>query len=519
MRSPLDLGLPAKFAKWRPYQRDAMLTVAAAGDGDDGLNMPTGSGKSAVYMALAKLLEARVVILTSTKGLQDQLAEEFPYAVDIRGQSNYDCELELPAKVGVDQAVCHLGVPCALKGGACAYFAAYRRAIKAKTVVTNYPYWLSVHEYAEGLGGFDLIICDEAHNSLDKLSDHLSTRVTDREIDAFLSQRKPSSRKKRDWKSWALSELAILEPKLETETRELRRRSQNRSMMRRVHEIRRVVKKLKEVENIAESSQRWVYEEGDTLSWTPVWPGRGSWTLFRDIRQRVLVSATLIPKTMDLLGLRDYRFIEYPSTFPVENRPVIHLVSGVRMRYDTSRSELRAWVDKIDQIIKFRLDRKGIIHTVSYARRDFLLDHSRYRGYMITHARRDTRRKVQEFKRMKGPAILVSPSMDTGYDFPYTECEYQIISKIPFPDSRSPVLAARHKDDKEYGKYVAMVTMVQAAGRGCRAADDRCQTFIVDDQADWFVRRNKKFAPKWFLDSYQPNVMATPPPLPKLEER
>ena len=64
-----------------------------------------------------------------------------------------------------------------------------------------------------------------------------------------------------------------------------------------------------------------------------------------------------------------------------------------------------------------------------------------------------------------------------------------------------------------------MVTMVQAAGRGCRAADDRCQTFIVDDQADWFVRRNKKFAPKWFLDSYQPNVMATPPPLPKLEER
>lgn len=518
MRSPQSLGLPAKFDRWRPHQLDATMTIAASGDGFDGLNAPTGSGKSAIYMSVARLLEPgdRTVLLTSTKGLQDQLHREFPNVVDIRGQSNYQCEIERPARVTVDEAVCHLGIPCALKGKGCTYFDAYRRAITAGTAVTNYSYWLSVHEYAEGLGGFNFMVCDEAHNALDELGNHLSTHISDRDIDAFMDKSRPEEGK-REWGLWASRQLMGLEPKLLAEVEDLKRHSQNRSLLRRVHDLRSIVKKLKDVRDVSSSPERWVFEGERGLTWTPVWPGRGSRNLFRGIRKVLLVSATLTPKTLDLLGVpKDRRFIEYPSVFPVANRPVIHLRTGVRLRYDTDRAGLKAWLDKIDQVLQFRLDRKGIIHTVSYARRDYIMENSRHRGYMMTHDRRDTRAKVAEFKRSKAPAVLVSPSMDTGWDFPYKEAEYQIIAKVPFPDSRSPVLEARSKDDPDYSHHVTMTTLVQMAGRGCRAVDDRCQTFIVDDQIDWFMRKYKKFAPKWFLDSYQSNMTVTPKPLPLL---
>jgi Rad3-related DNA helicase len=412
----------------------------------------------------------------------------------------------------VDEAVCHLGVPCYLKGGGCHYFDAYRRAIVGSEVVTNYSYWLSVHEYAEGLGGFDFMVCDEAHNALDELGNHLSTHISDWEIDAFMHKTRPDDTPD-GWDEWASKQLISLEPKLNVELMDLRRHPQNRSLLRRIHDLRRVVKKLHEVQDIATSPGQWVFEGDKALTWTPVWPGRGSVALFRGVRRVLLVSATLTRKSMDLLGLTGYEFLEYPSTFPIANRPVIHLATGVALRHDTDRAGLKAWADKIDQVIQFRLDRKGIIHTVSYARRDYLLTNSRYRGYMISHDRRNARAKVEEFKRSGVPAILVSPSMDTGYDFAGDHARWQIVAKVPFPDSRSPVLEARTKDDREYAMHVTMTTLVQAAGRIVRAEDDWGETFIIDDQASWFLRKYRKFAPRWFLDALRLDVMVTPPPL------
>lgn len=511
MRTPRDLGLPAKFAGWRPHQRDAVLTIASSGDGYDALNAPTGSGKSAIYASIAALLEGRTIILTSTKSLQSQLVEEFRSYADIRGQVNYPCELE-HGRIQVDEAICHFGVPCALKGGGCTYFDAYRRAIGARVVITNYAYWLSVHEYGEGLGGFDFMVCDEAHNALDEIGAHLSTRITDQEIDAFLERTRPQGGRK-EWHAWASSQLLQLEPKLAIEIEDLKRRGSNRSLLRRIHDLKRVVKKLHEVQAIAESSQRWVHEDKDSLTWTPVWPGRASQVLFRGIKKVLLVSATITPKALELLGLSDFRFHEYPSTFAIANRPVVHLRTGVKLRHDTDRLGLKTWLDKIDQVIQFRFDRKGIVHTVSYARRDYILENSRFRGAMITHGRRDARFKIEEFKRAKAPAILVSPSLDTGIDLPYDQARWQIISKVPFPDSRSPVHAARHEDDPDFGMHEAITTLVQASGRIVRAPDDFGETFICDDQILWVVPKYRRFFPRWWLEAYRPNVMVTPPPL------
>ncbi len=41
---------------------------------------------------------------------------------------------------------------------------------------------------------------------------------------------------------------------------------------------------------------------------------------------------------------------------------------------------------------------------------------------------------------------------------------------------------------------------MQAAGRGTRSSQDRCEVFIIDDQWKWLWRKAKKLdlAPKWF---------------------
>jgi Rad3-related DNA helicase len=105
--------------------------------------------------------------------------------------------------------------------------------------------------------------------------------------------------------------------------------------------------------------------------------------------------------------------------------------------------------------------------------------------------------------------------MTTGVDFPYDQCRYQIIAKVPFPDTRNKVMAARTKEDPTYAHYIAMQTLVQMSGRGMRAADDACETIIVDDHAKWFIPKWRIFAPRWFMESFM-SVNMVPRPI-KLE--
>jgi ATP-dependent DNA helicase DinG len=122
---------------------------------------------------------------------------------------------------------------------------------------------------------------------------------------------------------------------------------------------------------------------------------------------------------------------------------------------------------------------------------------------MSRHASRDAQSVVDLFKRMRAPRVLVSPSMETGWDFPYDECRYQIIAKVPFVDTRSAVIRARHKSDKKYLNYVVALTLIQMVGRGMRASDDWCETLIIDDNIRWFWAAAREFFPAWFRAAYK----------------
>jgi len=191
----------------------------------------------------------------------------------------------------------------------------------------------------------------------------------------------------------------------------------------------------------------------------------------------------------------------------------------VKVDFRTDASMERMLIARHDQIVRARQDRKGITHTVSYKRRNMLIEGSEFAKKMVIHDSRTAKSAVEQFKAAGPGALLVSPAMTTGYDFPMTACEYQIILKIPFPDSRSPVVKARTAADKDYPAYIAMQELVQAVGRGMRSMDDQCEVFVLDDNASWFMSKYRHFAPAWFLQAYRrvETIPLSPPALATME--
>lgn len=501
---PVELGLPSHFRAWRPGQESHVWELLLSAQRFSALVLPTGSGKSLTYAAWATIDAGRTAILTSTKGLQDQLSADYGALLgwaEVRGQSNYPCAADTRRTAG--EGVCHTGAECPFRDAGCLYYDALRVASRAKVVVTNYAFWLYANQHGQGIGKFDNLILDEAHSVPEEVSEFLSCYVSQRDLDLFRVGPPPTH----GWGEWADFLLRLVRAELD-----LCRHKENPrpADIRHYRELARQLTTLRSA-----SGDAWVLEAlPKGYRWDLVWPGPyAEQLIYRNTPRVLLVSATIRPKTLDLLGVRaeECDWFESDSLFPLRRRPVIW-VPTARIDYKSDAETLARWASRIDEAIKPRLDRKGIIHSVSYQRREYLRRASAYSQFFYCHDdAKGIRNTVAEFKAVSAPAILLSPSVTTGFDFPYRTCEYQILPKVPFP-SPSTVLRARTKVDPLYLYYVAMVDVVQMVGRGMRASDDQCETLIVDDHWSWFLRRYRAFAPKWFLKACKTSQTVPAPP-------
>lgn len=550
--NPADLGLPPHFARFYPEQLDTALAIASSDKRFFVDAAPTGFGKSLMYMAVAQMLDARAVVLTSNKGLQQQLSTDFaPIGlVDIRGQSNYPCQMLDQSKGphGCDLGPCHHGTVCNLhprydfyKPG-CDFYDALKRAQASRLLVTNYDFWMAANRYMEPgiLGQRDLLILDEAHDAPDKLADFCGLTFTREECKSLLeSDLPPVEDGAEAWAAWAAMYLPALRRELKEQQEHA---SEDPETLKKMSDLAGKLEFLMETRKWERSepsepkvdmpgvSNDWVAEYGfnnKSAIFSPVWAHRyAERFLFVGVPKVLLVSATILPITASYLGVRDQDsiFREHQSGFHPERRP-IYIIPAANISKRAGDVEYRSWMVKIDQIIGDRLDRNAIIHTVSYKLADYIIENSVHRDRMdwckrerYGWGREPARDVVDRFKVRKTPGILVGPSFDTGFDFPYEQCEYQIIAKVPFIDSTSLVVQARSKADKRYLNYVAALRLVQMSGRGMRASDDRCETFIVDGNIEWFLRAAKSLMPKWFRAAIK-YVDSIPKPLPKITHR
>lgn len=479
MKSPRELGLP--FDDWRPGQRLAIRTAVTSKTPVTVIQSPTGSGKSTIAAAILRLADQRGFILTSTKGLEDQYSSTFEFLFDIRGMSNYRCLAarqefarmftRVKRTVMCDDGPCRSGHVCSLKERGCLYFDATREAVATQTGLTNYAYWLAMRRYGRGLGALNYLICDEAHALPEELMavNQIQIPLSLLALDARL----PRTVKR--WRQWAEAKADEQKPKgdLPLDAKAKKQRL------------------VDDLQRLAGIDETWAWDvRENSVVFEPTIPKLLLPSLV-DLKstRTVFLSATITPATLALLGIpkHDVTFRSMKSRFAPWRRPV-YVVKTVRVDHKMSADALAFWMMRMDKIISQRLDRKGIIHSISYSRARYILEHSKHSGIMLAPSSSfELAAAVARFRRLKAPAILLSPSVMTGFNFPYTDCEYQILPKIPFPDTRSAIARARIKATAGYREHLTTQAIEQAVGRGMRADDDQCETFITDDHARWFL--------------------------------
>lgn len=511
--SPLTYRLPAKNSSWRAYQKEAIRGVLRSFErGVDlaGLMMPTGTGKSVVAMSLAQHFiqhyerpdgeAVKVGILVSTKALQDQYKEDFGALVtDIRGMGNYACRAleakEFPAEVQArfwpdkrftptcDQAPCLIGVECGRRQymavKSCDYFDAVGHARNASIVVSNYMYMLMT-EWMQ----FDLLIMDESHSLVGQLDQ--VAKIEHPNLPSTLDGAK----------AWAQRKLDDLTGEQSIEGVRTRAKMQRLLAMH--------------------PAENWVYIPGDDYrnpAWAPIKLTTEAAQLAGAAKKIVMMSATLRKSDVEGLVLasgRDFtwNFTEYPSPFPAARRPLVHISTTPPMKvgFNMPVGERMRLFKLMEEIVAHRtgeLGERGIVHSASYQWAADFLKYTRHkdRAYFPRRSK-EVGETVRAFKEREGGAVLISPSVTTGLDFPMDACRYQIILKVPFPSRADPVLVEREKIDKKYGQKIALGTLAQALGRGVRSKEDECFTFVLDENLKWVLFSDKD-ASQWVRDAYQ----------------
>ena len=517
MTTPSEILGIKKFDRWYPGQEDLFNQVMEwinTGPQALGLSVPTGYGKSLLGMLIAQMSGRKTVYLTATKGLQDQLMRDFGAVglgrgavelKDIKGQNEYRC-LEFQS-MQVDRAPCHTGYNCPSKRQ-CPYYMALEEAQRAKRVVTNYHKWMYQiysHDSMKVSMPRDtqLLICDEAHQIASVLENFLTVRFTAKDRDLFPWDPHWSARV---WKSEVSDILELVKGRLQAVLRSVSNQSSNMDID---HKLIAEYRHLQSLEDrldrldvgLKDNASNWMPEmtQDDMAVWTPLKISRYNNVLFQGVPKVILMSAMITRPMMDYLGVLDGQWIDAPSLFPASNTPIVH-VKNVTVDHRTSDKDMEKWVKCIDEIIAGRQHKKGIVFTVSYARARYLTERSRFKSQMYQHSNQNLRSVVDQFKRASAPATLVSPAVTTGWDFPSTECEYIVVGKIPYPDTRGSVMKARQAEDKSYPSMIAMQTLVQECGRGTRNSDDKCQVLIVDDTWMRWWPQNRNLAPRWFRD-------------------
>lgn len=527
--NPSDFNFSAlSFPFYREGQLDCAADIASAPERFIFLDAPTGCGKSLIYLTAAKLIGGRVLVVVGKKGQQDQLLRDFQ-AADVRGAANYRCveygSCEVPAERDL---VCGRA-----RSGECPRAMAIQEARASQVVITNYHCWLAFNRYGDrqALGEFDVLVLDEGHLAPEILSGFCSVRFDRAEVVELLREEGRAPEKGRtvgEWREWAerAVELARAEYKRlngggggkteEEKERKVKVGKLGKQIAYLCGQLDGGRREGREGREGKEgrgragkaTEQEWVVTE-DTeavCGMTPCpWPTSFAEPLLFSGVKHVVVSSAFIPASLPgKLGLRagEYRTVSLPSTFPARNRPLIY-VPTVRVDRRIGESELRMLVERVDEVVGGRLDRKGIIHCVSYGWGREVLKRSRFRELMIGHweeGARGLRDALRAFERKKAPAVFLSPSIEEGFDFKGELARYQIILRVPLLSAKVDALvASRAKADPWFLVDEAVQKILQMTGRSTRSESDWSETFIFDQHwGNWFYGKAAGRMRPWF---------------------
>lgn len=522
---PSLLNLPPKFDRFRSYpgfdqwEICKRIAVAFTTHRHVLLHAPPGVGKTLIAATVQKLIpasnasrEPRMLFLTPSRGLQDQLASEFDTVRVVKGRSNYYCPefrggCDLPA---LCESVCSIEQETKKQirendpfPSGCNYPIAIKQARDSYTPCGNYAFWFSLARYGDpdALGPIDLLVCDEAHTILNTLTDFVSIVLSPEDCRTYLHIQLPRFTDCRAWSQWARD--TAFKPacaalnKINTST-----------PPKAKAKVTALCKAITELTMIGLSDEkeydRWVPDTRElNVKISPLWPGKlTEQYLFRSIPRVLLCSGSLTPETITDLGIDRHtaEFIEVGSVSPPSNRPIIYLNSTPEIKVERSMSsgEKRAIVRKIDLITDVWGEYPGLILPTSYEWRDIILNETRHHQLYITHDSGKAQEAIHHY-RLGSSGILLSPAAWEGYDFP--DCVWVVIPKIPFLISNDPLLQARKKERKGFANSIIAAKLLQGSLRHIRSRDAKGVVFILDWH--WTHFQSSTFFPQYYRSAWR----------------
>ena len=477
------------------------------------LEAGTGTGKSAIATTLAKMYES-AYILTMTKQLQSQYSNEFDFPL-VKGRGNFAClnnNLESTCDIGTCKTTpassnffCPYGVAknpsldaeLAFEdsfGGAvfyqsanhCHYWNQKANAINSPITLMNYDYAILELNYVKHFAPRSLLILDEAHNIENKLMTTMEVTLYNRTLEKDINKRiSDETLKDGELEDWKMEIDAIRESYEDIDLKEVTKNKADR--------IRSTISRLKTLSNNLEKEPKnWVIDAEETgVTFKPLRVhhyAKNNLLKYGDVV--IFMSATILSHKMfsKWLGLNpnEVYHIKVDSPFTKEKRPIILNLAG-KMSANRIKKTAPKTIPILQEILKKHENDKGLIHTHSYKCQQYIVNNL-YNSRLISHSSKNREQILNFFEKDENPLVLVSPSMSEGVDLPYDKCRFQVIYKMPFPYLGDKQVNMRMKRDKKWYAYKTVMTLMQAYGRGMRAEDDSCYTYIIDSDINMLFK-------------------------------
>lgn len=510
------------FEKPRQNQKEVVERILKAFETKDFviLNAPVGFGKSAIAVAVSNYFD-ETYILTKQKSLQDQYTSSFPNNKNklytIYGKSNYECKL---APMTCDFGLC--AYDRLTKGGKvktcddCDYYNARNDCFKNKFAIMNYDYFLNITRTENELvTTSNLLVLDECH-SLEEIIVNFCTI----ELDKIELEKNQISIK---LPSMALSDLEKLNWIRNTGIETFKKHASELKnkialcdvvdkslpkLMRQHSYVSTLIGTSEKLLQFNTNDQILVIHGDDKLIYKPLHCSQfAKDIMFKWGKKTLLMSATVFGKDVftKSLDIKDYEWIDVPSTFPKENAPKILRPCG-SMSYKNKQQTLPILAKSVVDILSKHKNEKGIIHTVSYDVCDYICNH--VGGKRLISPRGKTRdadlKEYMEDK--KSNKVLISPSLNEGISLDGDLSKFAILCKVPYASLGDKWIAARLKESQSWYNVKTTQSIVQMCGRSVRSETDHAITYFLDSDFINFLERNEKMFPTWWLETLKVNL-------------